>query len=344
MPAPAPWISLLNRFTGAEVPSRGPAEVEVAPPFWTAVTTPTGLPGKGLSQHPMLYIGERYNKMFLVHGSKVIWTYSTGKGGEFDDIWLLSNGNIVYSRMGFAEEITPRKQVVWHLAAPKGCEIHSVQPIGLDKVLVMQNGLPPKLMIVNKRTGVAEVDQVLSPPSLNPRLAPNPKVALDSHGQFRRGRITASGTYLVSWLSLGRVIEYDKNFKEIWSYNTSRPWAAIRLRDGNTLITDEKEQLTREVNFKGETVWEFKLSDLPPSIPMIGSQSCVRLANGNTVICSVGGSRRSGGAGKACQLVEVTPDKKVVWALFDWKSLGPCTAVQLLDEPGAPESPGDLER
>jgi hypothetical protein len=109
------------------------------------------------------------------------------------------------------------------------------------------------------------------------------------------------------------------------------------------LITDEKEQLTREVNFNGETVWEFKLSELPPSIPMIGSQSCVRLANGNTVICSVGGSR-SGGAGKACQLVEVTPDKKVVWALFDWNSLGPCTAVQLLDEPGVPENPGDLQR
>jgi hypothetical protein len=199
-------------------------------------------------------------------------------------------------------------------------------------------------MIINKRTGVAEVDHELLPPSLNPRLAPNPKVAQDSHGQFRRGRITARGTYLVSWMSLGRVMEYDKDFKEIWSYNTSRPWAAIRLRNGNTLITDEKEQLTREVNFNGETVWEFKLSELPRSIPMIGSQSCVRLANGNTVICSVGGSRSGGGAGKACQLVEVTPDEKVVWALFDWKSLGPCTAVQMLDEPGVPENPGDLQR
>jgi hypothetical protein len=41
--------------------------------------------------------------------------------------------------------------------------------------------------------------------------------------------------------------------------------------------------------------------------------------------------------------VEVTPDKKVVWVLWDWKNLGPATAVQILDEPGFPEIPGELE-
>ncbi len=341
---PATLISVLDRFTGADVPAIGPGESEVPPPYWTIGPVPADLPGKGLAQHPMLYIGERCNKMFLVNGGKVVWTYSTGKGGEFDDAWLLSNGNILFSRMGYAEEITPQKKVVWHRAAPKNSEIHSVQPIGLDKVLILQNGLPPRLMIVNKQTGTAEVDHELTPPRPNPGLPPNPKVALDSHGQFRRGRITAGGTYLISWMSLGKVIEYDQDFKEIWSCNASRPWAAVRLRNGNTLITDEKEQLTREVNPKGETVWEFKLPELPPGTPMIGSQSCVRLANGNTVICSVGGSRSGGGAGKACQIIEVTPDKKVVWALCDWKTLGPCTAVQLLDEPGVPENPGELGR
>jgi len=33
-----------------------------------------------------------------------------------------------------------------------------------------------------------------------------------------------------------------------------RAWAAIRLKNGNTLITDEKEWLTCEVNHEGETV------------------------------------------------------------------------------------------
>jgi hypothetical protein len=35
--------------------------------------------------------------------------------------------------------------------------------------------------------------------------------------------------------------------------------------------------------------------------------------------------------------VEVTRDKKVVWALRDWDALGPASSTQLLDEPGVAE-------
>ncbi len=69
----------------------------------------------------------------------------------------------------------------------------------------------------------------------------------------------------------------------------------------------------------------------------IDTQTCMRLANGNTIICSRGGN----GAGP--QLVEVTPEKKVVWVLQDFTELGPATAVQVLDDPGIPEEPGESE-
>jgi hypothetical protein len=42
--------------------------------------------------------------------------------------------------------------------------------------------------------------------------------------------------------------------------------------------------------------------------------------------------------------VEVTRDKKVVWVLQDWTHFGPATAVQILDDPGIPENPGNSER
>jgi hypothetical protein len=40
------------------------------------------------------------------------------------------------------------------------------------------------------------------------------------------------------------------------------------------------------------------------------------------------------------QALEVTPDKKVVWALRSWKNpdLGPATTIQLLDAPESPEN------
>jgi hypothetical protein len=327
-----PLMAILDRFTAPDVPALGPAEEEVPPRRGTNAPSTANLPGKGLAQHPMLYIGEGHNKMFVINNGKIIWTYSTGRGNEYDDVWMLSNGNILFTRMQYVAEITPKKEVVWRYDAPTNTEIHCCQPIGLDKVLFIQNGLPPRLKVVNIKTGATEVEHDLPARSLTDQRTVHP--------QFRRVRYTGQGTYLVPMLGLGTngmVVEYDKDFKEVWSYRIRSPWAAIRLKNGNTLITDEVDRLTREVNSKGETVWELRPDDLPPEYRFPNTQTCTRLANGNTIICSRGGN------GTGPQLVEVTPDKKVVWVLKDWEHLGPATAVQILDDPGIPENPGESE-
>jgi len=330
-----PCIDALSLFTAANVPARAPEE-ELASLVPSTEETPANLPGKGLAQHPMLYVGENCNRMFLVKDGKIIWTYNTGKGPEFDDVWMLSNGNILFSRMKYIEEITPDKKVIWKydFNTAKGIEhteAHTVQPIGLDRVMFVSNGLPPKLMIVNIKTGNVEAEHEL------PKI--EPADANQIHGQFRRARVTAQGNYLVSFLNMNRVVEYDKNFKEIWSYTINTPWAAIRLKNGNTLITDEKDWLTREVDTKGQTVWEFNCkTDLPADYQFASApQTCTRLANGNTIFTSRGKN------GKGPQLIEVTKEKKVVWVLWDWKDLGDATAVQVLDDPGIPEIPGQSE-
>ncbi|MGD0045226.1 MAG: hypothetical protein ABSE84_33305 [Isosphaeraceae bacterium] len=92
-------------------------------------------------------------------------------------------------------------------------------------------------------------------------------------------RYTATGTYLVPFLTMNQVIEYDGNLKETWKYEIASPWAAIRLKNGNTLITDEKDILTREVNPKNETVWELKPGDVPEAYRYINTQTCTRLVN-----------------------------------------------------------------
>ena len=110
------------------------------------------------------------------------------------------------------------------------------------------------------------------------------------------------------------------------------------------MIDDEHDKLVREVNPKGETVWEFKQSDLPPNIILHNIQTADRLANGNTVIFSSTGGIKKEDRPNIIQAIEVTPDKKLVWVLQDWKNLGPATTAQFLDEPGIPERPGDLQR
>jgi hypothetical protein len=108
-----PCMAQISRFTAPDVPAMGPAETESPAGKWTNAPAPAGLPGKGLARHPMLYVGENYTKMFLVNDGKVIWTYQTGKGYEYDDAWMLSNGNILFTRMQYVAEITPEKKVVW---------------------------------------------------------------------------------------------------------------------------------------------------------------------------------------------------------------------------------------
>jgi hypothetical protein len=325
-----PLMKVLPRFTAPDVPEMGPAETVVpARKPESLKPIPPGLPGKGLAQHAMLYIGEGYNKILLINQGKIVWTYSTGSGWEYDDVWMLSNGNILFSRMQYLAEITPGKKVVWHYDAPAGTEIHSCQPIGLDKVLFIQNGLPPKLKVVNIRTGTVEVEHEL------PAISATDQRTV--HAQFRRVRYTAQGTYLVPFLEMNRVVEYDKDFHEVWSYDVRSPWAAIRLRNCNTLITDEHDASTVEVTPDKKIVWQVTPADLPAAYNYENSQSATRLANGNTIICS------RGGKAEGPQLVEITPDKKVVWVLEDWMDLGPATAVQILDDPGIPEHPGDSQ-
>ena len=335
--AATPCMAPLDKFTATEVPAMGPAESVAPIGNWTNGITPGGLPGNDLAQHPMLYAGENYNKMFVINDGKVIWTYQTGGGYEYDDLWMLSNGNILFSRMQYLAEITPDKKVVWRYDCTNTIngfgtnhtEVHTCQPIGLDKVMFVLNGLPPRLMVVNIKTGAVEVEHDL--PFVHP-----PKAGI--HGEFRRARYTAQGTYLVAFLTMNHVVEYDQDFNPVWSYKIKSPWSALRLRNGNTLITDEADNLTREVNPAGETVWEFKNTDLPAQYRFVSApQSCTRLANGNTIFTSRGDN------GKGPQLIEVTPDKHVVWVLQDWKTLGSATAVQVLDDPGIPEKPGDLE-
>ena len=287
----------------------------------------TDLAGNGLAQHDFLYCGEWDTRrpaqtMAIVRGGKVVWSYDIPNAQEYGDCTLLPNGNIVFSRKSGASEITPAKQIVWNYEAPKGTEIHTSQPIGTDRVLIMQNGDPAKAMIIEKATNKVLKELVL--PTRRP----------DSvHGQFRHIRLTDANTLLVAHLDLGKVVEYDWSGKALWSVDAPSAWAAVRLPNGNTLISGNQHGYVREVNRKGEVVWGLEKDDLP-GIPLQTVQEVTRLANGNTLINNWAGSRPRAEWPTVVQLIELTPDKKIVWALRDWDTFGPASSTQLLDQKG----------
>lgn len=290
----------------------------------------------GRSRHPFLYAGEyqgklmNNQKMYLVRDGKIDWTFNlVGNGQELDDAWLLSNGTIVYSRKLGASGMTMADQKQNWSFANGSVDVHTCQPLDLDRVLVMANGNPAQAIIYNTKTKAIE------------RTFAIPTATTSSHAQVRLIRMTKNGTLLVPHMDQGKVVEYDTaTMKPIWTYATGGSvWGAVRLKNGNTLVTGNSGGWVREVNRAGKVVWEIGKNDLA-GITLQSVQQANRLENGNTVICSWNG----GALGTdEIAVVEVTPDKKVVWQ-FPVSWLGPATSIQLLDEPGVPENPGDQQR
>ncbi len=304
---------------------------------------PSG-PCTNLEMHPFLYAGEFQNqngdyfdnqKVYLVRDGKVVWTYRATKasvGGklvELGDISMKANGHIVMSLgWGGAREIIPdyehpeNSKIVWSCRSDE--QLHTAQPVGRDQIFVIDNSKKPKAKLFDQTTGAVRVWDL-------------PTLGTDAHAMFRHCRLTKAGTLLVAHMNMAKVVEYDPDtMTPIWTCtNMPNAWAAVRLKNGNTLISGNENKWVREVNSRCEIVWEFNQGDLPADAGYsLGNvQECDRLANGNTVICTWQGNP---------SVLEVTPEKRIVWMLPK-NVLGNSSSIQLLDEPGAMED-GDLQR
>jgi outer membrane protein assembly factor BamB len=285
---------------------------------------PAVLPGRGLAEHDFFYAGEaKEERMFIVRNGEVVWSCTHPAKGEISDAVLLPGGNVLFAHQYGVTELGADKKVVWNFDAAPGTEIHTAQPFGANSVWFIQNGDPAKFILMNKVSGSREREFVL--PVKNPR---------SIHGQFRHARLTASGTLLVAHMDLGEAVEYDLDGKELWSADVPGIWSATALKSGNILVASNRG-FVREITRQGQTAWEWTPADAP-AYKISNLQLATRLPNGNTLINNWfnqwSGTRDP--ADPPVQAIEVTPDKKIVWALRSWAppaDLGPSTTIQILE-------------
>ncbi len=325
----------INTFAGISSFILGAASMELKNMYSIegARLSPAIVPGNGLSHFDFFYAGEaKKQNMYIVRNGKIDWSYTHPvTKGEISDAIMLTNGNILFAHQFGITEITPDKKIIWNYDAPEGTEIHTAQPIGNDLVLFLQNGNPAKLIVMNKKTGKIEKELIL--PVGNPN---------SIHGHFRHARLTRTGTILVAHLDMGKLCEYDSDGKELMNLDVPGIWSAEELANGNILITSSK--VVREINRKLETVWEYQLSEAQGYL-ISNPQLSVRLSNGNTIINNWFNQWNGKGTvdvnNQPVQAIEVTPDKKIVWALCEWSepsNLGPSTIIIPLLEPRTTEN------
>jgi hypothetical protein len=257
-------------------------------------------------------------KVLLVSNQgQVQWEYPAP---HCNDLWVLPNGNLLFVTGHGVCEVDRRKQVVFSYESES--EIYACQRLADGNTFIAECNAGRLIEVDPEGNLVRQI-----------RLLPEGQDG--GHGFIRNARRLASGHYLVAHYGLGVVREYDaagRQLREIAA--PGGPHSAIRLPNGNTLIAtgDRGENPPRvfEVDARGKTVWQVTSEDLP-DIRLAFMTGLQRLPNGNTVMTNWLGHGR---LGTAPHIIEVTPEKQVVWTFADHQTMKTIATIQLLDVPG----------
>lgn len=241
------------------------------------------------------------------------WEFPTKD--ETSDAWLLPNGNVIFAFKKGVREVTRDLKTNWEYLAPKGAENHGCQPIGDGVFLIGESYSNGNSALMEMERGGKVLKKIMVSNGGN------------AHGQFRQVRKTPQGTYLYcQQRGGGKAVEVDGTGKTIREFPGGR-FTAVRLKNGNTLVACGDEHRLYEVDPADKIVWEITQTSVEGLI--LGFVAGVqRLPNGNTVLCNWSGH---GGAKDQPQVVELTPDKKIVWTVKDAR-LKLISSVNILDE------------
>ncbi|MDD4869868.1 MAG: hypothetical protein PHR77_04850 [Kiritimatiellae bacterium] len=289
--------------------------------------------GKG---HHFVCTDYSQGKVFIVSPEgKAEWEYPAK---SCNDIWVLPNGNLLFNTGNGVQEVTRDKKVVFnYIGSPVKKTIK--QKDGTTKDVESPSEIYACQRLANGNTFVGECNsgrllEIEPSGKIVKEIRMLPEGKDGGHAYIRNARVLANGNYLVSHYGEQVVKEYDPQGKIVREIPAvGGPHSAIRLPNGNTLIAcgDRKDgSRVFEVDKEGKTVWEVKGDELP-GISLKFMAGLQRLPNGNTVMSNWLGH---GQFGKSPHVIEVTPDKKVVWTFADHKTMRTVSSLQMLDVPG----------
>lgn len=250
------------------------------------------------------------------------------KWGGVHDLHVLSNGHVMLQR-GAAQvaEIDPlTNRVVWSYDsakengnAGKPVEVHAFQPLGDGRTMIAESG-PGRIIEIDRNGKLLKEIKLKI-------LHPHP------HTDTRLARKLSTGNYLVCHEGDGVVREYSDKGDVVWEYEVpmfgkepqgghgpeawgNKCFAAVRMKNGNTLIASGNGHSILEVTPKKEVVWKVEQKDLP-GITLAWVTTLEILPNGHYVVGNC-----HAGPGQPL-VIELDPQtKQVVWKLDAYEKFG----------------------
>ena len=256
--------------------------------------------------------------------------------GAIHDLHLLPDGHLLYQD-GWTQivELDANRRPVWTYDAKgngnadRPVEVHAFQRLADGTTMIVESG-PARII---------EVDSA----GVITREIPLTVKSSSAHSDTRNARKTAAGTYLVAHEKDGMVREYDAAGRVVWEFDVplfdrekkpghgpeafgDQVYSAVRLENGNTLIGTGNGHGVLEVTPTKEIVWQVGQHDLP-GVVLAWVTQVERRPNGNTLIvnCHAGAEQP--------QILEITPDKQVVWSFHDFTTFGNSLPVAIVLDP-----------
>jgi hypothetical protein len=256
--------------------------------------------------------------------------------GAIHDLHLLPDGHLLYQD-GWTRivELDAARRPVWEYDAKangnadRPVEVHAFQRLPDGTTMIVESG-PARIIEVNRAGAVVQtIPLTVDSPS--------------AHSDTRNARKTPAGTYLVAHEKDGVVREYDATGKVVWDFDVpiacgerrrghgpdacgDQVYSAVRLASGNTLIGTGNGHGVLEVSPAREIVWQIGQRDLP-GVMLAWVTQVERRPNGTTILvnCHAGPEQP--------QILEVTPDKQVVWSFRDMTTFGNALPVAIVLDP-----------
>jgi hypothetical protein len=245
--------------------------------------------------------------MELNEENQIVWHYQDPDVELVHDVWKLEDGNVLFSHRFGVREVNVAKQIVWDFKIPREPgkqEVNACQPLGGGKVMILDCG-NQKILEVDRSYQITASIDLPDGGSQNP------------HNRYMQARKTPEDTYLISYREKAQILELNSSGVTIWQHQldkTDRPFTAIRLPSGNTLVPCITSHRMVEISPAGDIVWElndeYDVTGFQIWFP-VGAQV---LQNGNVVVVNSDYHHRAGTKNDV-QAFEITRDKKVVWTL-----------------------------
>lgn len=256
--------------------------------------------------------------------------------GAIHDLHLLPNGHLLYQD-GWTNvvELDANRRPFWTYDArgngnaDRPVEVHAFQRLANGTTMIVESG-PARIIEVDSASMIArEIPLTVKSPS--------------AHSDTRNARKTAAGTYLVAHEKDGVVREYDATGRVVWEFDVplfgsekkpghgpeafgDQVYSAVRLENGNTLIGTGNGHGVLEVTPEKEIVWQIGQRDLP-GVVLAWVTQVERRSNGTTILvnCHAGPEQP--------QILEITPDKRVIWSFRDFTTFGNSLPVAVVFDP-----------